>query len=84
MNKNITCPVHGRLAKLEFQESPESSRVLGATKCSLIEGEVDCEQECVRLMNVKRTAEMRAQPAPDDTAPDDTAMQEDEANEERS
>lgn len=54
MQKQITCPVKGCLATLEYEESPETARVLGATACSLIEGEVDCEQECVRLMNIRR------------------------------
>lgn len=64
MRKNITCPVEGCLAKLDYEENPETGRLLGATACSLIEGEVDCEQECVRLMNIKRTPA----PAPDDIA----------------
>ena len=55
MHKKITCPVKGCLADLEYEENPESARVLGATACSLIEGEVDCDQECVRLMNIRRS-----------------------------
>jgi hypothetical protein len=54
MKKYITCPVHGTKCELTYQESAESSRILGATSCSLIEGEVDCDQECVRLLNIKR------------------------------
>lgn len=56
MQKNITCPVKGCLAQLSYQENPETSRILGATACSLIDGEVDCDQECVRRMNQKRQA----------------------------
>jgi hypothetical protein len=54
MKKRITCPEKGTLCELTFEVSPESSRILGATKCSLIEGEVDCDQECVRLLNLHR------------------------------
>lgn len=57
MKRYITCPVKGCLAKLTYQENPETGRVLGATACSLIEGEVDCEQECVRLINIGRRHE---------------------------
>ena len=54
MHKKITCPVLGCLATLAYEENPETGRLLGATACSLIEGEVDCDQECVRLINIKR------------------------------
>ncbi len=57
MKKQITCPELATLCEVEVEESPESSRILGATKCSLIEGEVDCDQECVRLLNIKRHEE---------------------------
>ena len=57
MKKHITCPIRGTLCEITYQESAETSRILGATRCSLIEGEVDCEQECVRLLNIKRDAE---------------------------
>jgi hypothetical protein len=60
MHKKVTCPVRGCLADLVYEESPESSRILGATACSLIEGEVDCEQECVRLINIRRAGESKA------------------------
>ncbi len=54
MEKKITCPVKGCLANLHYEENPENSRIMGATACSLLEGEVDCEQDCVRLMNIRR------------------------------
>lgn len=60
MKKQITCPEHGTICYLEFEESAETSRILGATGCSLIEGEVDCDQECVRLINLKRDSEIPA------------------------
>lgn len=53
MKMNLTCPVRGCLVQLGCQIDPETSRILGATSCSLIDGEVDCDQECVRLMNVR-------------------------------
>ncbi len=56
MEKKITCPKLGCFAKLEYEESPETGRILGATACSLIDGEVDCEQECVRLLNIRQEA----------------------------
>ncbi len=56
MEKRITCPALGCFAKLEYEENPESGRILGATACSLIEGEVDCDQECVRLLNIRTEA----------------------------
>jgi hypothetical protein len=57
MKKRITCPEHGTICYLEYQESPETSRILGATGCSLMEGPVNCSQECVRLLNLKRERE---------------------------
>ncbi len=57
VKKYITCPNLGCLARVSFEESPESSRVLGATGCSLIEGEVDCGQECIIRMNQRRELE---------------------------
>ena len=66
MKKKITCPLHGCSAVLSYQESPETSRILGATACSLIDGEVDCGQECVHLINMRREAEARARHANDD------------------
>lgn len=54
VNKYITCPNEGCLARVSVEESPESSHALGVVGCSLIEGEVDCDQECVRRMNLKR------------------------------
>lgn len=53
MKKRVTCPEHGTLCELTYEVSPETSRILGATQCSLIDGEVDCDQECVRLLNIK-------------------------------
>ena len=52
MEKCITCPVRGRLANLRCEVNPETSRIVGAIRCSLIEGEVDCEQECVKRLNL--------------------------------
>ena len=54
VKKYITCPNKGCLARVNIDESPESSRVLGVVRCSLIEGEVDCDQECVHRMNQRR------------------------------
>ena len=49
MKKKIKCPVHGEEVEITFQVDPETSQILGATGCSLIEGEVDCDQECIHL-----------------------------------
>lgn len=64
MHKYVTCPMKGCLAELHYEENPETSRILGATACSLIEGEVDCDQECVRLINIRRSGEAAASDAP--------------------
>lgn len=53
----ITCPNKGCLATLRLSENPENGRVLAAETCSLIEGEVDCDQECVRRINLRRERE---------------------------
>lgn len=58
MKKLITCPIQFCLAELEYEVSPENARILGATRCSLIEGEVDCEQECIARMKHRQDAKM--------------------------
>ena len=56
MKKRITCPVRGTLCELKYGEAPRP-RILDATRCSLIEAAVDCDQECVWLLNIKRENE---------------------------
>ena len=58
MKKLITCPIQFCLAELQYEVSPENAKILGATKCSLIEGEVDCEQECIVRMRARQEAKM--------------------------
>ena len=53
MKKQITCPVHGTVQEVTYQVDPETSLILGATKCTKMEGEVDCDQECIHLMNIR-------------------------------
>lgn len=66
MKKMITCPVKGCLAELSYEVNPESAKLLGATACSLIEGEVDCDQDCIKLLNIRRASEVAHAPPPDD------------------
>jgi hypothetical protein len=56
MKKLITCPVQFCLAELQYEVSPENAKILGATKCSLIDGEVDCDQECIKRMKLRQEA----------------------------
>lgn len=56
MKKHITCPVHGTYAELHYEVDPESAKILGATACSLIEGEVDCDQECIARLRLRQQA----------------------------
>jgi len=57
MKKRIQCPIADCPATVEYEENPETARIVGATGCSMIEGEVDCEQECIRLINIKRAGQ---------------------------
>lgn len=63
MKRKIKCPLHGTMEEVTYQVDPETSLVLGATGCSKIEGEVDCDQECIHLMNVKLKEEFAAEHA---------------------
>lgn len=67
MKKQITCPVHGTLAELHYEVDPEGAKILGVTACTLIEGEVDCEQQCVVRMRMRQQATLaHAAPAEND------------------
>ena len=67
MKKTITCPVEGCLAELTYEVGPESAELLGATACSLTEGEVDCDQKCIKLLNIRQAFEIaHAPPSGDD------------------
>ena len=71
MKERITCPERGTICYLEYQESPETSRILGATGCSLMDGEVTCDQECVRLLNIKRDSEDSTKRDSEDSTPEE-------------
>jgi hypothetical protein len=62
MKKTITCPVEGCLAELTYEAGPESAELLGATACSLTDGEVDCEQKCIKLLNIRLAFEIAHAP----------------------
>ena len=64
MRKAITCPLRGCLAEIVYEDSPESSRILGVMACSLLDEIVDCDQECVRRMNIKLEDESNARLLP--------------------
>ena len=64
------CPVSGCLAELVVQDDPETSKILGVVACSLIEGEVDCEQGCLHQINLEREKDRQARKV--DTSPEES------------
>jgi len=55
MKRKITCPVHGTLSEIEFDENPVDGRMLGIVRCSRFRPEdaVSCDELCRHRLNAK-------------------------------
>lgn len=66
MKKLVTCPKRGHLEEIEFRISPVDGRILGIASCSAFKKEswVDCDEQCVKLLNQKLAAKGHLSTAP--------------------
>jgi len=55
MKRKITCPVHGTLSEIEFDEDPVDGHILGIVRCNRFQPDdaVSCDELCRVRLNAK-------------------------------